>query len=749
MLGTAGYAMWRLGDEDPAFWKVVQSDNASDAASAMKDIPAGYIPEFVGDSGELLKIITSPHGGSRTVSIDSQSGNIVSEHIDVYPTPYIIRKYGQAAHKVALTFDDGPDGAWTPQILDTLRSRNAHATFFVIGQNVEAHIPLMRRIVREGHLVGNHTFTHPNLALTSNFVTKLELDATQRLLEAVLNRRSFFFRPPYFGDAEPTTDDELVPVGIASERGYVTVGLHIDAEDWEPISADSIVANVMDERYYGGKGTGQSGGNVILLHDSGGDRRETIKALGPLIDSLRAHGDTIVQLSELAGISQADAMPGLPPRSAFTRGVELATFSVFSAMEWIVYWLFLIAVVVGAIRLGVIIVLAAYQRFRHRKSLPPYTPSVTIVVPAYKEEMVILSTVQSLVNQDYGGELDIIIIDDGSPDNTYQVVADAFRDNTRVRVYSKSNGGKASALNYGIARARGEIIVCLDADTQFTPTTVTRLVAPMHDPNVGAVAGNAKVGNRHNLVTRWQALEYVTSQNLERRAFAVLNAITIVPGAVGAWRKSYIQAVGGFSADTLAEDQDLTWALGEEGVKVVYADDAIAYTEAPDTLRMLVRQRFRWSFGTLQCVWKHRRIFLKPQYGTLGTIAMPNVWIFQIFYTAISPVADFLFLWSLISVVLTWYQHGATYALLNLEEVLLLYAIFLLVDWLAAVIAFLMEPQEEKVLTWLILIQRFVYRQTMYWVVIRSIAAAFRGHLVGWGKLERKGMGLLPTTAKS
>lgn len=745
-LGAAGYAVWRLGAEDPALWRTVAADRITDAASAIAEIPPGYETELIGD-GEILQIVASPRTGSRITTVDTASGRFTGEQIREYPSPYVVRKYGKSEHRVALTFDDGPDGRWTPEILDTLRSRNATATFFVIGRNVEAHIPLVRRIVTEGNLVGNHTFTHPNLALTSDLVTKLELDANQRLLEAVLDRRSFFFRPPYFGDAEPTTTDELVPVDIASKRGYVTVGLHIDAEDWQPIPVAQIITNVMDQRYYGGKLTGRSGGNVILLHDGGGNRARTVAALGPIIDSLRAHGDTIVPLSELAGISQQDAMPGLPPRSAATRAVELATFTLMSGLEWTLYWLFFIAVVVGAIRLAVIIVLALFQRFRSRRPLPEYTPPVTVIVPAYNEERVIASTIRSLLNQVYAGALEIIVVDDGSPDGTFALVQREFGADTRVRAFRKENGGKASALNFGIARSMGEVIVCLDADTQFTPNTVARLVAPLHDTRVGAVAGNAKVGNRHNLVTRWQALEYVTSQNLERRAFAVLSAITIVPGAVGAWRKSYVQAVGGFSDDTLAEDQDLTWALGEEGAHVVYADDAIAYTEAPDTIRTLIRQRFRWSFGTLQCVRKHIRILFRPKYGALGMIAMPNVLVFQLFYTAISPLADLLFAWSLLSVLLAWYQHGRSYALVNLQEVLLLYAIFVMVDWLTAVIAFLMEPGEEKALTWLILIQRFVYRQTMYWVVLKSMAAAARGHVVGWGKLERKGMNLLPTTA--
>jgi cellulose synthase/poly-beta-1,6-N-acetylglucosamine synthase-like glycosyltransferase len=281
-------------------------------------------------------------------------------------------------------------------------------------------------------------------------------------------------------------------------------------------------------------------------------------------------------------------------------------------------------------------------------------------------------------------------------------------------------------------------VIGLDADTVFTPHTVAELVAPLADPHVGAVSGNAKVGNRVNIVTQWQAVEYVTSQNLDRRAFSLLDCITVVPGAVGAWRKELVLAAGGFSDDTLAEDQDLTLAIRRRGYSIAYADEAIAYTEAPDTLRGLARQRFRWSFGTLQCMWKHRDALLRPKYGTLGLVAMPNVWLFQLLLSALGPVMDLMFVFALVSVKLDQIQHGSTYALQNLEKVLTYYAIFLFVDWFTAVVAFLMEPREDKKLTWLIVIQRFAYRQVMYWVVLRSFAAALRGRVVGWGKLERK-----------
>ncbi|MGE5232260.1 MAG: glycosyltransferase [Deltaproteobacteria bacterium] len=728
-LRVAGQAIWRLGSEDPAVWRVLGHHASADAATAIRDIPAGYDVQIEG-KGELLRIAARPAEGRREVRLDPATGLITGEELTTLPSPWVVRRYGASKHEVALTFDDGPDGTWTPMILDTLRSRGAPATFFVIGVNAERHIPLLRRIVAEGNEVGNHTFTHPNLALTPAFVTRLELDATERLMEAVLARRSLFFRPPYFGDAEPTTADELVPVGLATDLGYVTAGLHVDSEDWTDPGPEAILENVLDSRAHG---------NVVLLHDGGGDRSGTVAALGTIIDSLRARGDTLVPLSSLAGLSPGAAMPALPPASAATRLAELALFGLLGGTELGLYWVFLIAVVLGIGRLVWILALATVQRLRQRPpSAEPYTPSVSIIVPAYNEEKVIAATIGSLLAQDYAGEFEIVVVDDGSPDGTGDVAAAAFGAEPRVRIFRKPNGGKASALNYGIAQATGEIIVCLDADTVFDPGTLRELVAPLSDRRVGAVAGNAKVGNRVNLVTRWQAVEYVTSQNLDRRAFSLLNGITVVPGAVGAWRKSLVEEVGGFSDDTLAEDQDLTLTIRRAGYRIAYADRAVGWTEAPDTLRTLARQRFRWSFGTLQCAWKHRDVLLRPRYGSLGLVAMPNVWIFQLLLPAISPLADLLFLWSLVSVWLVKAEHGATYALTNLEHVLTFYALFLLVDWLAAVAAFLLEPDEDRSLTWLIFLQRFAYRQVMYWVVVRAFLGAARGRLVGWGKLERK-----------
>ncbi|MBW7934076.1 MAG: glycosyltransferase [Gemmatimonadaceae bacterium] len=729
-LHVAGAALWRLGAEDPSLWSLLARRRQAPASDVLADIPPGYQVEFQG-SGELLRLLLPPTGGRRTLRTDPQRGLIVAESLVALPSPWVIERFGDAEGKVALTFDDGPDARWTPALLDTLKSRGVPATFFIVGRDADDRPGLVRRIYREGHEVGNHTYTHRNLALTAPWIGRFELVATERLIETLLGRRTVLFRPPYFGDAEPTTADELDPVAMATKLGYVSVGVHIDSEDWRLKDPAMIIAETLRKR--------REGNNIVLMHDGGGDRSATVAALGPIIDSLKARGDTLVLASELAGVSRDEAMPPLPPRSAAERGVDLLAFGAIGALDWGLYWIFFVAVVLGVGRLVFILALAALQRVRHRRArAPDFAPAVTVIVPAYREARVIERTVRSLLAQEYAGALDVIIVDDGSPDDTYAVSRRAFDGNARVAVYTKPNGGKASALNFGIARAAADIIVCLDADTQFESRTVAELVGPLLDPTVGAVAGNAKVGNRLNLVTRWQALEYVTSQNLDRRAFALLDCITVVPGAVGAWRKEVVQAVGGFRGDTLAEDQDLTIAVHRAGYSVAYAERAIAWTEAPDTLRGLARQRFRWSFGTLQCAWKHRDALLNRKFGTLGWVALPNTWLFQLILTALSPLADLLFLYGLVSVWMTWQAFGESYALVDLYQILIFYAVFLIADWLGAVIAFLMEPDEERSLTWLIVLQRFAYRQVMYWVVVRSFFAAVRGRTVGWGSLDRK-----------
>jgi len=253
------------------------------------------------------------------------------------------------------------------------------------------------------------------------------------------------------------------------------------------------------------------------------------------------------------------------------------------------------------------------------------------------------------------------------------------------------------------------------------------------------VAGNAKVGNRINMITRWQALEYIVAQNLERRALSALDTLTVVPGAVGAWRRDVLRELGGFPADTLAEDQDLTIHIQIEGYRVHFDPAAVAWTEAPATVAGLAKQRFRWAYGTLQCLWKYRGITFNSNYGEMGLVALPQVWLFQILLTTLAPVADLLLLWQLVAEYINYAQHVGTYTTDNLQIVGIYYAIFIAVDLLAAMTGFVLEKGEDWRLLWWLPLQRFGYRQIMYYVVLRSLWTALRGPFVGWGKLERHG----------
>jgi cellulose synthase/poly-beta-1,6-N-acetylglucosamine synthase-like glycosyltransferase/peptidoglycan/xylan/chitin deacetylase (PgdA/CDA1 family)/spore germination protein YaaH len=735
--GLGSVALWRLGSEDPGLWSIFGRDHRKlpvpDAIDAM---PAGTNVDIEG-SGEILKIGAEPITGIRD-AVPAKDGTIADVVFARMPSPYVVDRTGYRPKQLALTFDDGPDAEWTPQILDILKREHVPATFFVIGENALTQRSLLERMVAEGHEIGSHTYTHPNLASVSQRQVKYELNTTQRLFQAFTGRSLRLFRAPYFGDAEPSTADEIVPALEAQQRGYISVGLHVDPDDWKRPGVQAIIDRTITQVEAGNP---ERSGNVILLHDAGGNRAQTVAALPVIIDRLRAMGYSFVPVSTLAGLSRDKAMPVISSSDRVAAMADLALFSTLGGMVVALRWIFGIAITIGILRALALSALALIQARRELHTVfPAIDPDrfVTVMIPAFNEERVIVRAVQGVLASAEVA-IEVIVIDDGSSDGTSRVVSEAFAGDDRVRLLTLENGGKARALNRGLELARGEIVIALDADTQFEPMTIARLARWFDDPKLGAVAGNAKVGNRVNLVTKWQALEYITAQNLERRALARLNAMTVVPGAVGAWRLEAIRSVGGYPDDTLAEDQDLTIAIQRHGWKVQYDQFAIAWTEAPETIRALAKQRFRWAFGTLQCLYKHRSAIGSSHPRGLGWVGLPQAIVFQIVLASISPIIDLALLVSFFSTYVAVQAHGWEQTSHDVYTMLAYWLIFTAIDLLAATIAFALERKERWRLLWLLIPQRIGYRQVMYYVVLKAIAQALRGPLVGWGKLARTG----------
>ncbi|HKP13877.1 MAG TPA: glycosyltransferase, partial [Blastocatellia bacterium] len=711
----------------------------ADTAAQLAKMVYGYGLDYTETKGEILRVKAEPQAGARALQFDAARGFITAETInrDSLPSPYVIERYGWVPRKLALTFDDGPDPEWTPRVLDALKQVNAPATFFVIGLNAEQYPGLIRREVDEGHELGNHTFTHPNIANISNAQFNFELSATRVLMESIVGRRTYLFRPPYAEDVEPDTPDQVRPLEAITERGYLTVGMQIDPDDWKTgATEEQVVRGVLDKV---GEPSNPKG-NIILLHDSGGDRSQTVAALPVLVAELRKRGFELVTVSDLLGKSRDEVMPLIDTRSQWRAVADRAAFDVINFAIRLIRWLFLAGITLGVARLLFIGTLAVLEHRRERHAVydPGYSPTVAVIVPAYNEEKVIVQTITSLLASDHPPGFEIVIVDDGSKDATYRRVKETFSDEPRVRAFSKANGGKPAALNFGVTHTKAEIVIALDADTIFARDTISKLVRHFADPGVGAVAGNAKVGNRLNLLTRWQALEYITSQNLDRRAFSLLDCITVVPGAVGAWRRELVVEAGGFTDETLAEDADLTMSIRKHGYSIVYEDEAIALTEAPDTVRGFVKQRYRWMYGTLQAAWKHKDALFRPRYGSLGFVALPNIFIFQVLFPLISPAMDLLMLVTLVMTAVDRWQHPEEFSADSLKRALFYYAVFMAMEFLSAALAFILERKENRrLLVWLFL-QRFFYRQLMYYVAIKSTFASLRGIAVGWNKLERK-----------
>jgi len=620
---------------------------------------------------------------------------------------------------IALTFDDGPDPTWTPRILDVLRKHHVHATFFVVGTAAAEHPDLVRRILAEGHEIGMHTLTHADLTTSPQWRANLEMAAGQSAIAGATGETTALFRPPYSSEPDALDAADWQIIRSAGQDGYLSVLSTLDSEDWRRPGVQRIVANATPQG---------DAGQVLLMHDGGGDRSETVAALDRLLTQYAADGITATSVSAATGLKGV-----MRPAATAEQWSGTALIATLWGSAWVVGAIGIALVLSGIVMVvRAVLVLVAASRHRRRarevalRRTWTHDGIVSVIVPAHNEAAGIEAAVRSIAAS--RRPVEIIVVDDGSTDGTADIVEALGL--PQVTVIRQPNGGKPSALNTGIAAARGEIVVMVDGDTVFEQDTVERLIQPFADPAVGAVSGNTKVVNRGGVLGAWQHIEYVVGFNLDRRLFDIAECMPTVPGAIGAFRIETLRRVGGVSDDTLAEDTDLTMAICRDGWRVVYQEDARAWTEAPASLGALWRQRYRWCYGTMQAMWKHRGAVLqKGPAGKLGRRGLGYLLVLQVILPLFAPVVDIF----------------AVYGLLFLDpmRIAVLWLAFLALQLGMAVYAFRMDGESLKPL-WTLPLQQVVYRQMMYLVVIQSLFTAVAGTRLRWHRMQRYGTLTVP-----
>jgi cellulose synthase/poly-beta-1,6-N-acetylglucosamine synthase-like glycosyltransferase/peptidoglycan/xylan/chitin deacetylase (PgdA/CDA1 family)/peptidoglycan/LPS O-acetylase OafA/YrhL len=624
---------------------------------------------------------------------------------------------------IALTFDDGPDPTWTPQVLAVLRKHQVPGTFFVVGSMSSRHPDLIRAIHDSGSELGVHTFSHPDLGVVSRWRFNRELDETQLVIAGATGRTTYLMRPPFSAGVSSLDNLGFKTVQAGGERGYVNIFTDDDTEDWKRPGVETIVRNSYPT---------DNKSAVVLLHDAGGDRSQTVAALDRLIPELQRQGYRFTTVTEGAGLRSANEPANR--RDVLLGKALLGTIGVAEAFLSVLYWILILIGALVVLRLVLMVTVARrHAKRRHDPDWswgPPVTEPVSVIVPAYNEREDIEATVRSILANDH--PLEVIVVDDGSTDGTADIVEGLALPG--VRVIRQANSGKSTALNTGIRAARYELVVMMDGDTVFEQDTVRRIVQPFADPAIGAVAGNVKVANRSSLVARMQHIEYVVGFNVDRRVQDSFGSIATIPGAAGAFRRRALIDVGGLSEETLAEDTDLTIALGRAGWRVVYEEHAVAWTEAPVTLAQLWRQRYRWSYGTMQAVWKHRRAMReRGSSGRLGRFGLAHLILFHVLLPLSAPLVDLLCIYGLL--------------FLDPAMTILLWLGMLVVQLAGAAYAFHLDGERKEAL-WVFPVQQLMYRQLMYVVLVQSVVSALSGVVVRWQKLHRVGGldALLPTS---
>jgi cellulose synthase/poly-beta-1,6-N-acetylglucosamine synthase-like glycosyltransferase/peptidoglycan/xylan/chitin deacetylase (PgdA/CDA1 family) len=678
---------------------------------------------------------TEGKAGVRTIQYNLD-GQALKVDYSTYPTKSLLEYKGQNNNNIAITFDDGPDPVITDKVLNILKDKSTKATFYLVGANAAKYPEIVKRIVREGHQIGNHSYSHAGLSNLQDQAIKDEIQETQNILKQITGEYPKYVRTPFNDSPYHSIESDLRIAKIAQELGLKVSEFDTDPRDWEiGKSADEIYALSTN-----------SPKSQLLLHDAGklDERQGFLNALPKILDFYKERNIETVTTNVLFENKEVTIKD-----SSFDVSSYLTPSFILTKTKLITDSFILGLTILSLFFLILVRILWVIQVNKKEKEFKPYTPPVSIIIPSFNEESVCIATVESLIAQNYP-DYEVIFVDDGSKDRSYEILKIKYILNKRIKIFKKENGGKATALNFGIAKAIHGIVILVDADTQFKKDSIHNLARHFQDPKIGAVAGNVQVGNdyftqkengvknpKFNLLTVFQRIEYITSQNFFREAFELVNIITIVSGAIGAYRKSAIYEAGGISTDTLAEDGNLSFDVLKNGWKIVYERDAISLTEAPEDLKSLFKQRIRWAFGNIQVLWKNRKIMFNPKKGWLGMVAMPFAWNCFI-GLVISPFISIItFGYAFYDIIV---NNRLTADSKLIWAAAFWYLMFILIELVVLFLAIYRDPSKSKFrLIPFFFVYTFTFPIFLFIVSIQVIVKIFSGRPQGWGYLKRTG----------
>lgn len=718
---VAQVAVWPLGYEDPAVWPLLRGENTEVALTRPVRLDSQVL---LSGTGPVTLRVEAAANGLREVAIDPETGLVVGQSFEIWPSPHVMWRFdGGVPDAVLIAFDGLPPADHMSEVLGHLAHHGVRAGFALTASEIVSGRDAVRRVIAAGHAIVQ-TDTG-DLAGTGVFATvsRLRDRAAAMALAGETGWRSVLVETWGQGEILPTSAAEFASLIALQNQGRIRLPLG-ETAPVDPADAAAFAERVVSTVFL-------EGSQLVRFDLSRAALAATLEMLPVVLAEFDAAGARFIAPDDLArpagGVAMFDA------RGLTTLRERIYVWVILKA-DTVLAGLFFLLLVLAVIRSAAMLILAHLRRPQGRIN-PKWTPSVTVVVPAFNEAKVIATCIRSIFASDYP-DLRVIVVDDGSHDETARVVKAMAAIDSRLLLVRTDNAGKWAAANTALRFVQTGYFIILDADSALERDAIRWLMQPFAAPEVGAVSGIVEVGNPHNWLTACQNLEYRVSQNIHRRAYETFDGILVVPGAIGAWRTEAVIAAGLFSGETITEDADLTLAVHRAGFRVVMAEHARALTETPEKLRPFMSQRLRWTLGMLQVSWKHRRAISEGR--TVGYISIIDAIWFSVLTTILAPVVD-LILIIVLGIIASRLMLGQPVLGDGAVAFLAGYMLLTVIDIVNTLATFRFERRFSLGLLLLTPLLRVGYRQLLYISTLRATWRALTGRLTAWNKLERSG----------